>query len=142
MYLISLNINKKVNSSGKNLKQVLGITVIMLFGMVTLFTVLDPLGLFKEEYQEIIVEIDYDKPWVGTITNQGVMESLNGVATFSKVIQKPSNVARWSISASVQKLDSSMGLLTLRLKTSTGKVLYEASTFKPNDLIALSTNLS
>lgn len=142
MYLISFNLNKKVNRSDIKLKKVLGVTVIMLFGMVVLFTILDPLGLFKEEYQEIIVEIDYDKPWVGTITNQGVMESLNGVATFSKVIQKPSNVARWSISASVQKLDSSMGLLTLRLKTSTGKVLYEASTFKPNDLIALSTNLS
>ena len=142
MYLISFNLNKKVNRSDIKLKKVLGVTVIMLFGMVVLFTILDPLGLFKEEYQEIIVEIDYDKPWVGTITNQGVMESLNGVATFSKVIQKPSNVARWSISASAQKLDSSMDLLTLRLKTSTGKVLYEASTFKPNDLIALSTNLS
>lgn len=114
----------------------------MLFGIVALFTVLDPLGLFKEEFQEIIVEIDYDKPWIGTITNQGVMESWNGVTTMSKVIQKPSNVARWSISASAQKLDSSLGLLTIRLKTSTGKVLYEASTLKPNDLVAISSNFS
>jgi len=124
------------------MKQVLGVTVIILFGAVALFTLLDPMGLFNEEYQEIIVEIDYDKPWIGTITNQGIMESWNGKTTLTRVIQKPSNVARWSISASAQKLDSSMDLITLRLKTSTGKVLYEARTFKPNDLVAISTNLN
>ena len=101
---------------------------------------MDPLGLFQEEYQDIIVEVEYDKPWIGTITNQGVMESWNGQTSMTKVIHKPSNANRWSISASAQKLDSSLDLITLRLKTSTGEILCEASSFKPNDLIALSTN--
>jgi hypothetical protein len=91
--------------------------------------------------QEVIIEVEYDGPWIGSITNEGAHSGFSGTRTGSKTIQRPAGQAVWVISASAQKGDGSSNILILRIKSVDDEIIAEKSTYVAYGLVAVSTTM-
>ena len=119
--------------------------------ILVLFTIISAVLFLRYPYnlnqginaplQEVIVEVEYDGPWIGSITNEGAHSSFSGTKTGSQTIQRPSGQVVWVISASAQKGDSSSNVLILRIKSVDGEIIAEKSTFVAYGLVAVSATM-
>ena len=119
--------------------------------ILVLFTIISAVLFLRYPYnlnqgiddplQEVIVEVEYDGPWIGSITNEGAHSSFSGTRTGSQTIQRPSGQAVWIISASAQKGDGSSNVLILRIKSVDGEIIAEKSTFVAYGLVAVSATM-
>jgi len=93
------------------------------------------------ELTEVVVEVDYSRRWIGSITVNGIPEAWQGDGPASQTVYRPSNTNKWVVGVSAQKLDSSRDLMTISIKDSKGDLLERISTTAPNELIAISVSL-
>ena len=80
---------------------------------------------------EVIVEVDYTRRWIGSITINGILEAWQGDGSASQTVPRPQNTNKWVVGVSAQKLDGSRDMLTLRIKNSKGDLLEMLSTTAP-----------
>ena len=112
---------------------VIGLTIIGL-------TMMNPQNL-GDKPSEVIVEVDYTRRWIGSITVNGIPEAWQGDGSASQTVLRPQNTNKWVVGVSAQKLDGSRDVLTLRIKNSKGDLLEMLSTTAPYELIAIAVSL-
>lgn len=112
---------------------VIGLTLIGL-------TMMNP-GNLGSKPSEVVVEVDYSRRWIGSITVNGIPEAWQGDGPASHTVPRPQNTNKWVVGVSAQKLDGSRDMLTLRIKSSNNELLEMQSTTAPYKLIAIAVSL-
>ena len=127
-----------------NLQKVAILILILLTIISAIMFIRYPFNLnegINDPHQEVIIEVEYDKSWIGSVTNQGTHQNFSGTKPGSITIQRPKGQAVWVISASAQKGDGSSDTLTLRIKSLEGEVLTEKRTYVAYGLVASSATI-
>ena len=116
--------------------------IISLLSMVTLFGTLVLTGtLGVNQIDLVIVEVDYFEHWNATILEDSAKTLWSGFGRMDKGFRR-SLENPWIISVSVQKMDGTNGLLTIKLRTKDGTILKEAYTVEPFGTAKITVEIS
>jgi hypothetical protein len=127
-----------------NIQKALILILLLLTFISTILFVRYPFNLnegMNSPIKEVEIEVEYDKSWIGSVTNGGVHQSFSGTKTSSIIIERPNDATLWVISASAQKGDGSSDTLILRIKNLDGEILAEKSTYIAHGLVASSVTI-
>lgn len=83
-----------------------------------------------EVIKEVIIEVDYFDNWNLTLTSNGIETQHSGFGKGSILLER-GGAREWQIYVHCVKLDSSQGLLIVRVKEKYGDVLKQAITNEP-----------
>ena len=84
----------------------------------------------NDKIDGLVVEVDYFDHWNVTIVEDGSTWTWSGFGKMEKNMMRLST-DEWVIRVRVQKMDDSLGFLTVRVKLKDGTILKEAYTSEP-----------